>query len=243
MSEKNHKQYEFRFKQFSISHCNAAMKVGTDGVLLGAWIPLSGSENTIWDIGCGSGLIGLMLAQRTEDARILGFEIEPHAAVEAMGNVEQSPWSDRITILEADATDLPAGLPIPDLIVSNPPFFTERLQAPDENRRLARHEATFGVEALIRIAAACLSDAGRLCFIAPSERAEEILFAASIARLYPRRRTEVISREGKPAVRTLWELSRKDGMCIDEKLSIRNADNEYSIEYKDLTNEFYTHLK
>lgn len=243
MSKKNHKQYEFRFKQFSISHCQAAMKVGTDGVLLGAWTPVSGSEKMIWDIGCGSGLIGLMLAQRTGDTRILGIEIEPQAAAEAMGNVEQSPWSNRITILEADATNLSAGLPIPDLIVSNPPFFTERLQAPDENRRIARHEAAFGVEALIRIAAICLSDAGRLCFIAPTERADEILFAASIARLYPRRRTEVTSRDGKPSVRTLWELSRKDGMCIEDKLSIRNADNTYSSEYKELTNEFYTHLK
>lgn len=235
--------HEFRFKQFSISHCNAAMKVGTDGVLLGAWTPVSGTEKMIWDIGCGSGLIGLMLAQRTIQSRILGIEIEPQAAEEAMGNVEQSPWSDRIAILEADATDLPAGLPKPDLIVSNPPFFTESLQAPDGNRRLARHEGAFGVEALIRVAATCLSDEGRLCFIAPADRGDEILFAASLARLYPRRRIDVISREGKKAVRTLWELSRKDGMCVEDMLAIRNADNTYSSEYKELTNEFYTHLK
>lgn len=241
MTERNSKQYIFKFKQFSISHCNSAMKVGTDGVLLGAWTSTDNAE-TIWDIGCGSGLIALMLAQRT-NAHIIGLEIDPEASAEAGLNAANSPWRDRLSIVTADAVSAIPALPVPDLIVSNPPFFTESLKAPDLSRQLARHEGELGIKTLIGLSAHHLSSDGRLCFIAPTERADEIEFLSVINRLHITRRTDIRTTETKSPVRTLWELSRNSRTATYEIKSLRDAHGDYSHWYRSLTEDFYTHLK
>lgn len=241
MTDRSSKQYIFRFKQFAIRHCSSAMKVGTDGVLLGAW---TAPENAgiIWDIGCGSGLISLMLAQRS-NARIIGIEIDPDAASEAKLNTENSPWADRLSIITADAVSALPDLPMPDLIVSNPPFFTESLKAPDRTRSIARHEGSLGVESLIEISARHLSPDGRLCFIAPTERADDIELFCTLNRLHTIRRTDIRTAETKNPVRTLWEISRKVRPTTYETKSLRDKSGDYSKWYRSLTTDYYTHLK
>lgn len=241
MTDRSSKQYIFRFKQFAIRHCSSAMKVGTDGVLLGAWTTPE-NAGIIWDIGCGSGLISLMLAQRC-NARIIGIEIDPDAAAEARLNAESSPWADRISIITADASTALPALPAPDLIVSNPPFFTESLKAPDKIRSVARHEGTLGVESLIEISARHLSPAGRLCFIAPTERTDDIELFSTVNRLHTIRRTDIRTTEKRNPVRTLWEISRNARPITYETKSLRDEGGDYSQWYRSQTEDYYTHLK
>lgn len=244
MSKNFFKNYVFNFQQFTINHCDSAMKVGTDGVLLGAWTPIKKIKK-ILDVGCGSGLIGLMLAQRC-DADIIGVEIDEFAAEEAKLNAQGSPWSNRVTIIAGDITspEFLDSLPKPDLIVSNPPFFTETLKSPEKARGMARHESVLGVESLINIAASILSNDGRLCFIAPTHRADDIEFTATMTKMHIIQRIDIKTTIAKAPVRTLWELSKTDtGEFIHEVQSMRDESGAYSEWYRSLTKEFYTHLK
>lgn len=244
MSKKNSKEYLFQFQQFTINHCKSAMKVGTDGVLLGAWTPIKKAKN-ILDVGCGSGLIAIMLAQRC-NSDIIGIEIDEHAAKEAILNAQNSPWSDRIDIRCGDITQKESlySLPQPDLIVSNPPFFTETLKSPEIARSTARHESSLGIESLIHIASEILSDDGRLCFISPTDRANDIEFIASMSKMHIIQRVDIKSTTTKAPVRTLWELSKSDiGEYFFDILSLRDDSGNYSEWYRILTNDYYTHLK
>lgn len=228
----------FDFKQFSIDDSRCGMKVGTDGVLLGAWTDTAGMTE-ILDAGTGSGLIALMLAQRSTEARITGVELDADACLDARDNAAASPWADRIEIVNADFNTFTAGRKF-DLIVSNPPFFTEKLQSPDPGRASARHEGGFGVESLIANAPALLSDNGSLSFIAPSQRDSEIEFLTELARLHLKRRCHVSSTERKAPMRTLWQLSVKPcGMPETTTLAIRTSDGQLTEPYKALTSSFY----
>ena len=242
MEKKNVKDYIFHFQQFYISHCKSAMKVGTDGVLLGAWTSIKKSKK-ILDVGCGSGLIGLMLAQKC-DANITGIEIDELAAEEAKLNVEKSPWNDRINIIHGDITKDLQSIEQPDLIVSNPPFYTEALKSPEKARSMARHECSLGVESLISISATILSENGRLCFIAPTERACDVELAASLSKMHITKRLDIQSTMKKSPVRTLWELSKSPKEKYTYEIqSLRDESGNYSDWYRTLTKDYYTHLK
>ena len=129
----------FQFKQFTVFHDRCAMKVGTDGVLLGAWTR-TGQGCSILDIGTGTGLIALILAQRIPDARITAVELDREAALQAAENVRNSPWAARIEVVEADIRQYATRVSHPfDIIVSNPPFFNSSLHSPSEARTQARH--------------------------------------------------------------------------------------------------------
>lgn len=234
----------FNFKQFSIDDSHSAMKVGTDAVLLGAWVDLSG-VNTIVDAGCGSGVIALMAAQRTDgtDARIIGVDISPDACLDAARNIKASQWEDRVEVMEADITRVFPAVSHPLLIVSNPPFFNERLRSPDSMRALARHGEEFGIESLIAIASARLISQGdTLAFIAPTSRTDEIEFMLSLQRLSARRICKVFSKVGKASIRTLWQVGHDNyagcALCREE-LYIRSADNRFTPDYQILTSPFY----
>ena len=136
----------FNFKQFSVDDSHSAMKVGTDAVLLGAWSDLAG-VSTIVDAGCGSGVIALMAAQRSEytKPRVIGVDISSDACRDTRHNIGLSPWRDRIEVIEADITKVFPDVSHPLLIVSNPPFFNETLRSPDSMRALARHGEEFAI--------------------------------------------------------------------------------------------------
>lgn len=235
------KERVFRFKRFSVSHCSAAMKVGTDGVLLGAWADTEGCSH-VWDVGAGSGLIALMVAQRCE-ASVCAIEVDSNAASEAMANVAASPWCDRITVMADDITACAPKLNPPDLIVSNPPFFVDSLQAPDHHRNIARHENTLSVATLLRIAARDLKADGRLCMITPADRADDIEWECALSRLFIRRRVDIRTVLYKAPTRTLWEISRRSGTPDFSEQSLRDASGRWSDWYVTLTKEYYLYLK
>lgn len=236
----------FHFKQFSVDDGRCAMKVGTDAVLLGAWVDLSGAK-TIVDAGCGSGVIALMSAQRSDDdTKIFAIDINDDACRDAEANVKAADREERITVVNADVTTATvfSSAESPMLIVSNPPFFNETLRSPDSARALARHGDEFGVEELIRLAASKFSsDEDSLAFIAPSSRADEIEFLLSLNRLSARRITTVFSRAGKPSLRTLWQVGRDSSASprrlIRDELFIRDEANRFTPQYQSLTSDFY----
>ncbi|MDP2113785.1 MAG: methyltransferase, partial [Bacteroidota bacterium] len=157
----------FQFKQFRIIQDKSAMKVGVDGVLLGVWANVSGAKR-ILDIGTGTGLIALMMAQRNADARIDAVEIEPDAFQEAVYNIQQSPWNERIQIELCSFQEFAgkAGLKY-DLIVSNPPYFTNGHKAPLENRATARHSDSLSLGDLISGAIGLLNETGKIALVLP----------------------------------------------------------------------------
>lgn len=234
----------FRFKQFSVDDSHSAMKIGTDGVLLGAWASADGACSVI-DVGIGTGLIALMMAQRYDDISVTGIDIDPEACTDARANVAASPWAERVRIVETDVLgwhpDGRSGHPV--CIVSNPPFYNEALRSPDKARALARHGDGLGVESLIGWASGIMTDAAdSLSFIAPAERDDELQYQFSLHRLAPVRITDVVSREGRAPVRRLYEVRRDDAVkapCVRDTLVIRGHDGRYTPEYINLTEKFY----
>ena len=219
------------------------MKVGTDGVMLGAWTPLPPVCRSIWDVGSGSGLIALMLAQRHGIADIQAIEIDSDAFGEMSQNLAASPWAERLHPVEGDICTMAGHLPPPDLIVSNPPFFANALAAPDAARNAARHEATLSFDSLIDIASRCLTPEGTLAMVSPADRREDIEWSAAVRRMNIARRTDIATVEGRQPSRTLWLLTRRDLPTIIDLQAIRTADGLYTPWYRTLTEDFYTHLK
>lgn len=239
----NDNKYRFQFKQFGINDSECAMKIGTDGVLLGAWANIQQSHK-ILDVGSGSGLISLMLAQRC-NASITGIEIDSFATKQSIENINASPWKNRISVINADFIEwasMAHNFSQFDLIVSNPPFFNNGPVAPNEYRAIARHCNSLGYEQLIKLSKLLMTYNGKLSFISPYERKDEIIFYCDIAKLYITKLVDVYSKEGGKIVRTLWEIGNINCSTNYSKISIRSKDNNYSKEYIDLTKDFYLNL-
>ena len=242
----------FRFKQFTIRHDRCAMRVGTDGVLLGAWVsPPSGGvtgEDTPWrvlDVGTGTGLIALMLAQRFPSACVTAVEIDPEAAGQASENVARSPFADRVKMVCQDFLTW-SSLEGYDLIVSNPPFFTETLRSPDALRGLARHVGGLDFEGLLTHSVALMRPQARLAVILPATAQGLWTDLASREGLQVCRRTEVYTRSQKPCRRVLLEMQRADrgptinaSPCPEDRLFISDSAGRFSPEYVALTRDFY----
>ncbi len=227
----------FRFKQFSVVNDKTAMKVGTDGVLLGAWCDVEGAKRVL-DVGTGCGLIALMVAQRNRDAHIEAIDIDPNAITEAMTNITTSPWSDRVKAKCVDFNDFAAQEPY-DLIVSNPPFFTENVMAPERCRNMARHSVTLTLDQLISHSKHLLAHNGRLAFIYPAEQDLSVRRCAVKHAMSIKRFTSVVPVEGSAAKRTLWELSKGPTNTVVEEIIIKVSTSSYSQQYIDLTRDFY----
>ncbi|WP_297095176.1 methyltransferase [uncultured Draconibacterium sp.] len=228
----------FQFKQFRIDQERSAMKVGIDGILLGAWADVRECR-TILDIGTGTGLIALMLAQRSK-AQITAIEIEKNAAEEAAENVAASPWKNRVEVqnisLQKFAAETTSQF---DLIVSNPPFFQNSLKAGNENRSLARHTDSLSYKTLLNITSNLLSEEGRSAFIFPESALKEIENLALLNRLYLDRITMVAPNEKKPANRVLVEMSKKENSSETDCLQIYNNDGSWNDKFKELTRDYY----
>jgi tRNA1Val (adenine37-N6)-methyltransferase len=229
----------FRFKQFNITDAKCGMKLGTDGVLLGAWTSVD-DVHSIMDVGAGCGIISLMLAQRC-DASILAVEIDKNASEDCQTNFSESPWASRLTVTNADFNGItsPVNSEGFDLIVSNPPFFNNGITAPSKSRAQARHEQTLTIESLIQGASKLLSANGRLALITPADRCDDIIFFAEINRLKLCRRCDVIPVINKMPKRILWEFSFRNQRPIMEQLVIRVEDNAFSDKYVELMSDFY----
>ena len=229
----------FTFKQFEINHEACAMKVGTDGVLLGAWCEC-GSAQRIADIGTGTGLIALMGAQRNPSATIDAIEIDHSAAECARENVARSSWSDRIRVIETAIQDFVTEERY-ELIVSNPPYFSETLQSPDASRAVARHNCSLPPRDLIDAAKRLLTNEGRMALILPSDEARRFAMQAVAAGLHLRRRCEVVTKRGAAPKRTMSEWSLTPCAAVHEQLILAADNGQRSEEYSRLTEEFYLH--
>lgn len=228
----------FQFKQFTIKHDKCAMKVGTDGVLLGAWIQAKNYRN-ILDVGTGSGLIALMLAQKS-NALIDAIDIDDDACLQATENVQMSPFSQRINVYhESFAQYAEHCEKIYELIASNPPFFIDSLKCPDKKRNTARHSDALNAIDLIKNCYHILAPEGRLALILPYEQLDLILKAAIDCKLYTCRRTDIIPHPNANPKRFLIELSPTYHIPTYNNLTIEHEHNQYTEEYKMLTRDFY----
>lgn len=230
----------FKFKQFTILQDKCAMKVGTDGVLLGAWCHIQG-KNAL-DIGCGTGLISIMLAQRNHGLRITGVEIDPDAAHQASNNMFHSPWSKRLTCLHQDFQTYAEKCPdVYDLIVSNPPYFNDSLKGPLDQRNQARHADQLSQEDLLEGVDKLLSPQGTFSLILPYVEGNLLIALAAQYRLHCTRKTSVFSKRGKGVKRLLLEFRREcPETCRENHLYIEGAElNSFTQEYQTLTKDFY----
>ena len=230
----------FTFKQFTIRHDRCAMKVGTDGVLLGAWTDVSHSCRLL-DIGTGTGLIALMLAQRCPKASITAIDIDAEAVEQARENVLLSPWSDRVEVALQDICKYLTDKHF-DTIVSNPPYFIDSLKCPDSQRNTARHTDTLDAKRLLESVARLLSDNGRFSIIFPAEQTDLLIQSAYTQGLYPSRQTAVITRPGLSPKRILMEFQKKKEAFHPDELIIELERHVYSEGYIALTKDFYLRM-
>ena len=229
----------FQFKQFKINQEKSAMKVGTDGILLGAWANVSNARN-ILDIGTGTGLIALMLAQRTS-AKIHGIEIEEKAFIEAVNNVKLSPWDNRINIQHVSFQEfVETNILKFDAIVSNPPYFDNSLKPKNNLRGKARHTETLTCSELIAGVDKLLASEGCFNVILPTKRAIDFISQARASALFLKRLKTVKPNEKKETNRYLMEFQKKKTTLQESSLTIyKNEVAEYSDDYKMLTKDFY----
>lgn len=218
------------------------MKVGTDGVLLGAWATVP-DEGNILDVGSGTGLLALMCAQRSKSAQIEAVEINPAAAMQAEENCRGSNWSHRIRVVNDSFQDFShahaTGTKY-DLIISNPPFFRDSLKPPADSRSMARHNDKLSADLLLYNAARVLTNSGIVSIIYPAEDIEYLISTAFFYLLYPIRRTFIKPYEGKKNIRCLIEFGQEQGKkCTEDIIAIRSAAGEFSEDYKKLTAAFY----
>ncbi|MEL6868079.1 MAG: methyltransferase, partial [Bacteroidota bacterium] len=192
------RESSFRFKQFELKQEKCAMKIGTDGVLLGAWAAVDTVRNVL-DIGTGTGVIAIMLGQRIEEAFIHGIEIDQAAFEEARENMNGAPWANRLEAFHSSIQDYARQTEQRyDLIISNPPFFSGGTFAEDERRSMVRHAVKMPHGDLLRAARGLLRKQGRFCVILPYIEGLRFQELAQQYRLYPQKTTEVRSRVNKP---------------------------------------------
>ena len=231
----------FQFKQFTVWHDQCAMKVGTDGVLLGAWASVERARR-ILDIGTGTGLVALMLAQRSLlDAKIVALEMDEAAAGQARENVARSPWQERIEVVQADFKKYRSSDKF-DVIVSNPPYFVDSLECPDRQRAAARHNDSLTYEELLEGVNRLLAADGLFTVVIPTDVVDQVKAIASMNKLYAIRQLNVITKPGGIPKRTLIAFSFSNRECVIEELLTELARHQYSEEYIVLTREYYLNM-
>jgi len=230
----------FQFKQFRVVQERSAMKVGVDGVLVGAWAEVAGATR-ILDIGSGTGLIALMMAQRCPSALIDALEIDPEACEESLFNVGQSPWSSRVKVECCSFQHfVKTSTQKYDLVVSNPPYFSNGIKAPHLIRSQARHCDSLPLEALIAGLAQLLAKRAKAALILPMESMDEVKRLTAQNNLFLSRICSVKPNPSKPAFRVMVEITNVECALAEEELMIEFEEHfDYTPEYRELTRDFY----
>lgn len=235
------KARDFQFKQFTVAQDKATHKVGTDGVLLGAWVNVS-SVNTILDVGAGTGLIALMLAQRTDNSTAIhGVELQKQDAEQALLNVKNSPWKERITIHNTAVQDFHPNMKF-DLIVSNPPYFIKSALPPTTERSIVRHTESLSFEELVLSAKRLITTTGHFALILPCQESLHFKNISGIHGFHCIRECLFRSRAHKPVERVLLEFSLQQAFKRNEEMILYGDGDEWSTQYKELTKAFYLKL-
>lgn len=230
----------FTFKQFFVAHDRCAMKVGTDGVLLGAWAPVEGASR-ILDIGCGSGLIALMLAQRTPASVLIdAVELDIPAAEQASENFQASLWASRLNVFAQDINVVAQTHPARyDLIVSNPPYFESAVACRDEARNTARYTETLTHSMLLQCAEKLLMAQGKFCVVLPYDLGLALEADAHQKAWFTLSRLAIRDRPGKALNRLLLVLSKQPATADLRELDLREQEGVYSSDFRQLIADFY----
>tara|TARA_R110002072_G_scaffold189262_2_gene346292 strand:- start:1558 stop:2280 length:723 start_codon:yes stop_codon:yes gene_type:complete len=233
----------FHFKEFTIHQDKTAMKVGTDGVLLGAWCTLEQYPDTILDIGSGTGLIGLMLAQRSDAMTIDAVEVDENAYEQTVGNFEQSDWGDRLFCYHSSfqefAKEMIEEEEVYDLIISNPPFYTDEFETEDSARNTARFTTALSFQELVYGASNLLSETGIFSVIIPYKEEKLFVSLATENDLFLSRICRVKGTETSQVKRSLLEFSFENKPLKEEELIIERSRHKYTEAYIELTRDFY----
>lgn len=238
----------FKFKQFAIRQDDSAMKVGTDGVLLGAWASAQVSsqyntESTILDIGSGTGVISLMMAQESLLAKVTAIEIEDLAAEETKFNFDTSPWSDRLEVVHGSFQGYckeQLGVKKFDTIITNPPYFIGSLKNEQHAKVAARHTLLLPYEDLVKGVGELLSEDGAFYAILPYEQSSILIVLAAFEGLYLRRKVDVQGNYNTPVKRVLMKFTRVKGDTASDTLVIEGEKRgDYTPKYKEVTKKFY----
>ena len=235
----------FQFKKFIIHQDRCSMKVCTDSCLFGAWIASAIedkniSAETILDIGTGTGLLSLMLAQKT-NAGIDAVEIDTNAFEQAIQNVNASPWNKQIKVFKADIKKWDASLKY-DLIVSNPPFYQNDLLPEDDAKNVAKHSTALSLKELITITKNLLNENGTFAVLLPWFRTRLFENLATKYSLFVKEKMEVKQTPSHNYFRTMLLLQKKKTAKSESELVIKNSENEYFHEFKDLLKDYYLYL-
>lgn len=230
----------FRFKQFQIDQSKSAMKIGTDGVLLGAWTSVNRKPKIILDIGSGTGLIALMLAQRTINSIIKAIEIEEGAAVEAAANFQSSPWSDRLELIHADVLNYTQkSNETFDLIVSNPPFFTTPFKVSEDSRSTARDNNHLRYEDLFSCVDQLLNPTGSFSMVCPFEYRNKLVVLGLEHHLHLVHELHVKGASTSSFKRILMRFEKTKSTLLTEELILEESRNQRTPEHQQLVQDFY----
>jgi tRNA1Val (adenine37-N6)-methyltransferase len=230
----------FQFKKFTVNQDRCAMKIGTDGVLLGAWCPIDNRPFSVLDIGAGTGILSLMLAQRSNADQIDAIEIDENAYEQCVDNFESSPWGDRLFCFHAGLDEF---MDEPedeyDIIISNPPFYSEDYKTESEQRDLARFQDAMPFEDLVEAANLLLSENGILAVIIPHKEEKDFIALANDFELHPFKITRVKGTPTTEIKRSLLAFSRIKKSALVDELTIETARHQYTEDYIALTKDFY----
>lgn len=229
----------FQFKRFTVCQQHCAMKVGTDGTLLGAWAAAPQAPGRILDIGTGTGLIALMMAQRFPEALVTAIDIDEMAVSQAAENIAASPFADRISVVAADVQTFRTAEKF-DSIVCNPPFFEDSLTCPDPQRTEARHTVTLGYRQLMEAAFRLLAITGRLSVIIPADCRSRLESEAHLAGFFVSRVCSVQTTPSKPPKRYMIEFAKTPVNEVDMTTGIIEISPQVRSDwYRQLTEDFY----
>lgn len=233
----------FKFKQFSINQDRCAMKIGTDGVLLGAWASTANNPTSILDIGAGTGILSLMMSQRSISENIEALEIDEDAYEQCVENFESSPWADRLFCYHAGLGEFIEEIEEPyNLIISNPPFYSEDFSSGNISRDNARQNQSLPFDELIEGVSKLLSPNGLFTTIIPFKEERDFIDLAASYGLFPNRVLRVKGNPSSEIKRSLLEFSFNESRTLEDELTIELKRHKYTKEYISLTKEFYLKL-
>lgn len=230
----------FKFKQFTLEQDKCAMKVGTDALLLGSWTTVEKHQNFILDIGAGTGILALMMAQRSEAPLIDALEIDDRAYEQCVANFENSPWNDRLFCYHASLETFTKEIDEQyDLIISNPPFYAGDYKSNDAQRNLARSESLLPFRHLIESASKLLAENGIFSVVIPYSEETNFIALAAKVRLYPKHILRVQGTPSSSVKRSCVEFSFQKSETLLDELIIETSRHQYTQDYINLTKDFY----